>query len=149
MFVAVAASVAEFFAASVAVVWAAVASLASVAVASDSGVAWMASDEAAAWSCVLVRVSWCVLVGSEGRSLAAWGSRMEGGYLKGQHCPHSQAPWSLQGPRILGQRRRTGLQGCWLGGRGAWSSGSAEGQEPEPQAGSGQQNQNLVQDWTR
>lgn len=122
---------------------------ASVAVASDSVVVWAVSDEAEVWSCVLVRASWCVLAGSEGKSLAAWESRMEGGYLKGHHYPHSRAPWKLQGPQSLEQTRPTELQGCWLEGRGEWTSGSAQGQAPEPQAGSSQPDQNLDQDWTR
>lgn len=96
--------VAVAVAAFVAVEWVAAASQASVAVASDSAVVWAGSDEVEAWSCVLVRVSWYALAGSEGTNLAAWGLRTEGDCLRGQHCPHSRAPWSLQEPQRLVQR---------------------------------------------
>lgn len=93
------------------------------------------SDEAEAWSCVLVTASWCVLAGSGGMSLAVWELRMEGGDLKGQHYPHTLVPWGLQGPQSPEQRRLIEQQGCWLGGRMEWTSGSAEGQEPGPRTG--------------
>ena len=96
-----------------------------VAVGFENQVTLAVFDGVEALSCVLVRESSCGWVGSEGRSWAAWGWRMEAGWVGAQHHWHYQAPWSLQGLRSLEWKRQTVLQGCWLGAKAALTSGSA------------------------
>ncbi len=97
----------------------------SVAVGSENQVTWGAFDAVEELSCVRVRGSLFGWVGSEGTSWAGWGWRMEASWVEAQHHWHYQTPWSLLGLRSLEQKRQTVLQGCWLGGKAALTSGSA------------------------
>lgn len=97
----------------------------SVAVGSENEVTLGVFDAVEALSCVQVRGSLFGWVGSEGRSLAGWASRMEAGWVEAQQHWHYQAPWSLQGLWSLELKRQAVLQGCWLGGKAVLTSGLA------------------------
>lgn len=96
-----------------------------VAAGSENQVTWEVFDAVEGLSCVLVRESLFGWVDSEGRSLAGLTWRMEAGPEGAQHHWRYQEPWILQEFRSPEQSRQTVLQGCWLGGKEALTSGSA------------------------
>lgn len=101
--------------------------LVSVAVGFESGVlSEGVFDEVEELNWGLGRGSLFGWVGNGGRSWTEWRWWMETYSAMVQHHWHYQGPWSQLECRSLEHWRQTVLRGCWLGGRGALASDSAE-----------------------